>query len=74
MFRHLIKKKKKCFFVNWFSISSFAWGLRMLLQIVGEVIYKVDIHIGFLYRSSEKLITTIIFIKALPSLVDLITY
>jgi NADH:ubiquinone oxidoreductase subunit D len=60
-------KKKKCFFVNFgFQYPASHGVLRMFLQMVGEVIYKVDIHVGFLYRSSGKLIATIIFIKALP--------
>jgi NADH:ubiquinone oxidoreductase subunit D len=40
--------------------------LRMVLELRGEIINNVDIHIGFLHRSSEKLMTDVSYIKALP--------
>jgi NADH:ubiquinone oxidoreductase subunit D len=40
--------------------------LRMIIQLSGELIQKIDIHIGFLHRSSEYLITKTPYLKALP--------
>lgn len=40
--------------------------LRLVVQLNGELIEKVDPHIGFLHRGTEKLIESRTFLKALP--------
>lgn len=40
--------------------------LRLILQLEGEVIQRVDIHIGLLHRGSELLIETKHFEKSIP--------
>lgn len=40
--------------------------LRLILQLNGEIIEKLDPHIGLLHRGSEKLIEEKIFIQGLP--------
>ena len=40
--------------------------LRMVLELDGEVIVRVDPHIGFLHRATEKLVETKTWIQAIP--------
>ena len=40
--------------------------LRLILQLNGEVVEKLDTHIGLLHRGSEKLIENKIYIQNLP--------
>jgi NADH:ubiquinone oxidoreductase subunit D len=40
--------------------------LRAIIELSGEIIKKIDLHIGFLHRSSEKLICNVSYLKALP--------
>ncbi len=40
--------------------------LRLILQLNGEVIEKLDIHIGLLHRGTEKLIENKIYLQSLP--------
>jgi len=40
--------------------------LRLILQLNGEVIEKMDTHIGLLHRGSEKLIENKAYIHGLP--------
>lgn len=40
--------------------------LRLILQLNGEVVEKVDPHIGLLHRGSEKLIESRSYLQALP--------
>lgn len=40
--------------------------LRMILQMRGELIEKVDTHIGLLHRGSEKLIEDRNYLTSLP--------
>jgi NADH:ubiquinone oxidoreductase subunit D len=40
--------------------------LRLILQINGEIIEKLDPHIGLLHRGSEKLIEDKFYLKGLP--------
>lgn len=40
--------------------------LRLVLQLNCEVIQRVDVHIGLLHRSTEKLITTKHYSKSIP--------
>jgi NADH:ubiquinone oxidoreductase subunit D len=40
--------------------------LRLVLELDGEVINKVDSHIGLLHRGTEKLIEYKNFLQALP--------
>lgn len=40
--------------------------LRLILYLDGEIIQKVDAHIGLLHRGTEKLIENKIYIQGLP--------
>ena len=40
--------------------------LRLILQLSGEVITKLDPHIGLLHRGTESLITQKHYIKSIP--------
>jgi NADH-quinone oxidoreductase subunit D len=40
--------------------------LRMVLELDGEVVVRVDPHIGFLHRATEKLVETKTWIQAIP--------
>jgi NADH:ubiquinone oxidoreductase subunit D len=40
--------------------------LRLVLQLNGEVIEKMDTHIGLLHRGTEKLIENKIYLQGLP--------
>ena len=40
--------------------------LRLILQLNGEVIEKMDTHIGLLHRGTEKLIEDRIYLQSLP--------
>jgi NADH:ubiquinone oxidoreductase subunit D len=40
--------------------------LRLILQLNGEIIEKMDIHIGLLHRGTEKLIENKIYLHSLP--------
>jgi len=40
--------------------------LRLILQLNGEIIEKLDPHIGLLHRGSEKLIEDRIYLQGLP--------
>ena len=40
--------------------------LRLILQLNGEVIEKIDTHIGLLHRGSEKLMEDKIYLQSLP--------
>jgi len=40
--------------------------LRLILHLDGEIIEKVDTHIGLLHRGTEKLIESKTFLQALP--------
>jgi NADH-quinone oxidoreductase subunit D len=40
--------------------------LRLIVQLNGEILEKIDPHIGLLHRGSEKLIENKIFLHSLP--------
>lgn len=40
--------------------------LRLIAQLNGEVIEKIDSHIGLLHRGSEKLIESKIYLQSIP--------
>jgi len=40
--------------------------LRLILQLNGEIIEKMDVHIGLLHRGTEKLIENKIYLHSLP--------
>lgn len=40
--------------------------LRLVLDLDGEVINKIDVHIGLLHRGTEKLIEYKTYLQALP--------
>ena len=60
-------KKVKSFTLNFGPQHPAAHGvLRMILQLNGEVIEKVDTHIGLLHRGTEKLIESKKYLLGLP--------
>jgi len=68
----LINKNKK---IRSFRILNINFGpqhpaahgvLRILLELKGEIIKKIDPHIGLLHRGTEKLIENKTYIQALP--------
>jgi len=40
--------------------------LRLILQLNGEIIEKMDSHIGLLHRGSEKLMESKMYLHSLP--------
>ena len=40
--------------------------LRLVLELDGEIVERVDPHVGLLHRGSEKLIETKTYLQALP--------
>jgi len=62
-----IKKKIKSYNLNFGPQHPSAHGvLRLILELNGEIIKKVDSHIGLLHRGTEKLIEYKNFLQALP--------
>ena len=60
-------KKIKNFTMNFGPQHPAAHGvLRLVLHLDGEIIKKVDAHIGLLHRGTEKLIEYKTYIQALP--------
>jgi NADH dehydrogenase (ubiquinone) Fe-S protein 2 len=60
-------KKYKTFNINFGPQHPSAHGvLRLVLQLEGEVVERVDPHIGLLHRGTEKLIEYKTYIQALP--------
>ena len=61
------QKKLKTLNLNFGPQHPAAHGvLRLVLQLNGEIIEKVDPHIGLLHRGSEKLIEDKLYIQGLP--------
>lgn len=61
------EKELKTFNLNFGPQHPAAHGvLRLILQLIGELIDKNDIHIGLLHRGSEKLIEDKIYLHSLP--------
>jgi NADH dehydrogenase I D subunit len=59
--------KQKNYKINFGPQHPAAHGvLRLILELLGEVIVKADPHIGLLHRGTEKLIESKTFIQALP--------
>ena len=55
------------FTVNFGPVHPAAHGvLRLLLELDGEVVTRVDPHVGFLHRGTEKLIENKTYMQALP--------
>lgn len=66
---NLIKKntKQKTLIINFGPQHPAAHGvLRLILQLNGEIIQRVDIHIGLLHRGTETLITKKHYVKSIP--------
>jgi len=60
-------KKLKNFIMNFGPQHPAAHGvLRLIIELEGEVIKKVDAHIGLLHRGTEKLIEYKTYLQALP--------
>lgn len=58
---------KKCLIVNFGPQHPAAHGvLRLVLQLDGEVVRKLDPHIGLLHRGTESLIESKFYEKSLP--------
>jgi NADH dehydrogenase (ubiquinone) Fe-S protein 2 len=63
----MLKKKIKNFSLNFGPQHPAAHGvLRLILELDGEIITKVDPHIGLLHRGTEKLIEYKNYLQALP--------
>ena len=67
----MIEKKKiinfKIFNLNFGPQHPAAHGvLRLLLELKGEVIKKIDPHIGLLHRGTEKLLEKKTYVQGLP--------
>jgi NADH dehydrogenase I D subunit len=59
--------KQKNYKINFGPQHPAAHGvLRLILELLGEVIVKADPHIGLLHRGTEKLIESKTFLQALP--------
>ena len=57
------------FTINFGPVHPAAHGvLRLVLELDGEVVVRVDPHIGFLHRGTEKLIENKTYLQALPCL------
>ena len=55
------------FTINFGPVHPAAHGvLRLVLELDGEVVVRVDPHIGFLHRGTEKLIENKTYLQALP--------
>src|SRR3569623_2063567 len=60
-------KKLKNFTLNFGPQHPAAHGvLRLVLELEGEIVERVDPHIGLLHRGTEKLIEAKTFLKAMP--------
>jgi NADH dehydrogenase (ubiquinone) Fe-S protein 2 len=63
----MLKNKIKTFSLNFGPQHPAAHGvLRLVLELVGEIIIKADPHIGLLHRGTEKLIEYKTYLQALP--------
>jgi len=59
--------KQKIYKINFGPQHPAAHGvLRLVLEVVGEIIVKAEPHIGLLHRGTEKLIENKNFVQALP--------
>ena len=64
---NLKKKKIKIFNLNFGPQHPSAHGvLRLILELNGEIIQRVDPHIGLLHRGTEKLIENKSVLQSLP--------
>lgn len=62
-----LKKNLKSICLNFGPQHPAAHGvLRLILQLNGELVEKMDIHIGLLHRGSEKLIEDKLYLQAMP--------
>jgi NADH-quinone oxidoreductase subunit D len=62
-----VEIKDRTFTLNWGPQHPAAHGvLRLILELDGEVVERVDPHIGFLHRGTEKLIEYKTYLQALP--------
>lgn len=58
---------ERAFTINFGPVHPAAHGvLRLVLELDGEVVIRVDPHIGFLHRGTEKLIENKTYLQALP--------
>ena len=64
---NITKKKIKIFNLNFGPQHPSAHGvLRLILELNGEIIQRVDPHIGLLHRGTEKLIENKSVLQSLP--------
>jgi len=62
-----LKKNLKSICLNFGPQHPAAHGvLRLILQLNGELVEKMDIHIGLLHRGSEKLMEDKLYLQAMP--------
>lgn len=65
--KHEAQQKRKNFTINFGPQHPSTHGvLRLILDLDGEVIERVDPHIGLLHRGTEKLIEQKTYLQALP--------
>ncbi|MBA5724180.1 NADH-quinone oxidoreductase subunit D [Candidatus Liberibacter sp.] len=63
----MAEKKVRSFTMNFGPQHPAAHGvLRLILELDGEVVERIDPHIGLLHRGTEKLIETKTFLQAVP--------
>ncbi len=64
---HALPEEKRTFTINFGPQHPAAHGvLRLVLELDGEVVERVDPHIGLLHRGTEKLIEYKTYLQALP--------
>ena len=66
IFKNVFKRNKKFYIKLWTTTSGGTCVLRLILELDGEIITKVDPHIGLLHRGTEKLIEYKNYLQALP--------
>ena len=60
--------KKYTNYEFWATASSAHGVLRMVLELDGEIVERVDPHIGLLHRGTEKLMESRTYLQNLPYL------
>lgn len=64
---YFTERKIKSFVLNFGPQHPASHGvLRLVIQLNGELVERIDPHVGFLHRGTEKLIETRNYLKSLP--------
>ena len=62
-----MKRKVKSVILNFGPQHPAAHGvLRLVLELIGELVERADPHVGFLHRGTEKLIEQRSYLQAIP--------